>query len=168
MTLAAPVARDAFITAMRSRASSVTVVTTDGPAGRHGATVSAFSSLSADPPSVLVCLRADSRIATAVAQNGVYCVNILPDDQAALANRFAGAMDAQLGDRFDDLALAPGDYACPQLPGATSFHCELARNLTHGSHMIAIGHVIEITQGTALPLTYMDGGFHSLHPQVNT
>ena len=48
---------------MRQVAATVTVVTTDGPAGQAGATVSAFSSLSADPPSVLVCLKADTRIA---------------------------------------------------------------------------------------------------------
>ena len=54
--------RDNFLQAMRRVASSVTVVTTDGPHGRHGATVSAFCSVSADPPSVLICLRADSRI----------------------------------------------------------------------------------------------------------
>ena len=70
--------RDAFITAMRQVAATVTVVTTDGPAGQSGATVSAFTSLSADPPSVLVCLKADSRIAKAVRDNGVFCVNILP------------------------------------------------------------------------------------------
>jgi flavin reductase (DIM6/NTAB) family NADH-FMN oxidoreductase RutF len=48
------VARDPFIRAMRGVANSVAIVTTDGVAGRHGATVSAFCSVSADPPSVLV------------------------------------------------------------------------------------------------------------------
>jgi len=65
---------------MRQVAATVTVVTTDGPSGQAGATVSAFTSLSADPPSVLVCLRADSRIARAVQDNGVFCVNVLPED----------------------------------------------------------------------------------------
>ena len=60
------VSRERFVGAMREVAASVTVVTTDGPCGRHGATVSAFSSVSADPPTVLVCLHADSRIAKAV------------------------------------------------------------------------------------------------------
>jgi flavin reductase (DIM6/NTAB) family NADH-FMN oxidoreductase RutF len=53
---------------MRRVASSVTVVTTDGAAGRFGTTVSAFSSVSADPPTVLVCLFAQSRIAKATGQ----------------------------------------------------------------------------------------------------
>ena len=74
--LAESVPRKSFISAMRRVASSVTVVTTDGPGGRHGATVSAFYSV-ADPPSALVCLKADSRIARSVsARNGVFCVNV--------------------------------------------------------------------------------------------
>ena len=53
--------RQAFIDAMRQVASTVTVVTTDGPEGQAGATVSAFASLSAAPPSVLVCLKAGTQ-----------------------------------------------------------------------------------------------------------
>src|SRR6056297_3656043 len=85
--------RQNFIDAMRQVASTVTVVTTDGPAGQAGATVSAFSSLSADPPSVLVCLKDDSRIAKAVRENGVFCVNVLPEDAVKTAQSFAGAYD---------------------------------------------------------------------------
>ena len=85
--------RQAFIDAMRQVASTVTVVTTDGPEGQAGATVSAFTSLSADPPSVLVCLKADTRIALAVQGNGVFCVNILPEDAVEVAKAFAGMFD---------------------------------------------------------------------------
>ena len=61
------VSRDLFIKGMRQVASSVAVVTTLGAHGRHGATVSAFSSVSADPPQLLVCLRSASRIAASSA-----------------------------------------------------------------------------------------------------
>ena len=64
--------RQDFINAMRTVASSVSVVTTDGPVGRHGATVSAFCSVSADPPTLLVCLNSGSRIARTVAENGQF------------------------------------------------------------------------------------------------
>ena len=67
-------------------AATVTVVTTDGPAGMAGATVSAFTSLSADPPSVLVCLKADSRIAQTVRDNGVGVAN---SQQAQIFELFA-------------------------------------------------------------------------------
>ena len=85
--------RSLFIEAMRHVAQSVTVVTTQGADGCTGATVSAFSSLSADPPSVLVCLRSDSRIGLAVGRNRVFCVNVLPEGASALAGRFAGRFD---------------------------------------------------------------------------
>lgn len=154
--------RTRFITAMRQVAASVTVVTTDGVAGRHGATVSAFTSLSADPPSVLICLRAESRIARAVVQNGAYCVNVLPEDQADLARRFAGAMDEELSDRFDGVEV--DGEGCPALPGATAFHCRLGQQMAEGSHLILIGHVTHLAEGAGAPLAYMDGRFHRVRP----
>lgn len=164
MTGITAVERDRFIGAMRRVASSVTVVTTDGPAGRHGATVSAFNSLSADPPSVLVCLRADSRIARAVVENGQYCVNVLPDTCAEMAGRFAGAQDAELSDRFDGIELLPSEAACPVLAGSTAFHSTLGQSVEQGSHLILIGHVTHIFEGDASPLAYMDGRFHRVLP----
>jgi len=99
--------RSLFIEAMRHVAQSVTVVTTQGADGCTGATVSAFSSLSADPPSVLVCLRSDSRIGLAVGRNRVFCVNVLPEGASALAGRFAGRFDAEEPDRFRRHRLPP-------------------------------------------------------------
>ena len=65
--------REEFIEALRGVASSVSVVTTDGAAGRHGATVSAFCSVSADPPTLLVCLRGQSRIRSEERRVGKEC-----------------------------------------------------------------------------------------------
>lgn len=157
-------ARQAFITAMRKVASTVTVVTTDGPAGQSGATVSAFSSLSADPPSVLVCLKADSRIAQAVKDNGVFCVNILSEDAEELANRFAGAFDQTKPNRFEGLEITNTDEG-PILPKATSFACSLNRTVIHGSHAICIGDVTGISDAGEQPLTYMSGAFHVVRPK---
>ena len=61
--------REAFIAAMRQVAAGIAVVTTNGPAGRHSATDSTFCSVSADPPTVLICLGTERRIAKAVEQN---------------------------------------------------------------------------------------------------
>lgn len=156
--------RDAFITAMRQVAATVTVVTTNGRDRPAGATVSAFSSLSADPPSVLVCLREGSRIAGAVADSGRFCVNVLPEDAADLALRFAGAFDADRPDRFEGLALSAGEFG-PVLPQSLVFFCELERQITHGSHVICIGGVTGITHSGEKPLTYMLGDFHVVRPR---
>ncbi|MCY4291179.1 MAG: flavin reductase family protein, partial [Roseovarius sp.] len=116
--------RDAFISAMRRVAATVTVVTTDGPAGRMGATVSAFTSLSADPPSVLVCLKANSRIARSVTDNGSFCVNILPEDGEDMAKQFAGMFDSDTLDRFKGIEPIQTELG-PILPNATAFTCTL-------------------------------------------
>ena len=92
--------RTAFISAMRGVGASVTVVTTNGKARRRGATVSAFCSVSADPPTILVCLNGSSGIAEAVAENRLFNVNILRADQKVIAQRFSGRDDGHVTDRF--------------------------------------------------------------------
>src|SRR4030088_3827666 len=89
---AAPDIRAQFLDGMSRAAFCVNVVTTDGPAGRAGVTVSAMSSVSADgnSPTVLVCIHHQSRTAAAIVENGVFCLNILRDDQSDIADRFGG------------------------------------------------------------------------------
>ncbi len=148
--------RKEFINAMRTVASSVSVVTTDGVAGKHGATVSAFCSVSADPPTVLVCLNSGSRIAQTVAENGQFAVNILPETERAMAERFAGWRGED--DRFQGADWSDG--ACPALNGATVFFCSIEETSLAGSHHVFFGKVEAIQAGQARPLTYFDGAFH--------
>jgi len=157
------IGRSEFIDAMRRFASSVTVVTTNGPGGRHGATVSAFASVSADPPSVLVCLKADSRIARMVTRNRAFCVNVLQDSDERTADLFAGRLHLEAGDRFAGIALAESAYRPPVLAAsACAFSCDVAEAMLFGSHEIIIGHVREVRCGAAMPLTYLDGAYGSV------
>lgn len=94
------VSRNDFLCAMRRVASSVTVVTSEGEYGCYGATVSAFASVSADPPTVLVCLHKDSRIAETVVANAQFSVNVLSQDAAEDALTFACADAAARVDRL--------------------------------------------------------------------
>jgi len=158
--------RETFIAAMRQVAASVTVVTTDGRAGRHGATVSAFSSVSADPPTVLICLFAQSRIAKAVTENGVFCVNVLSETDAEIADRFAGRHDQRVGDRFSGIDCYGAPGTAPQLDGAAAFRCDLQQTIRAGSHLIVLGHVRDVIAGTSRPLTYSDGRYHRVLPQT--
>lgn len=155
--------RDAFIAAMRLVAATVTVVTTDGVAGKAGATVSAFTSLTADPPSVLVCLRSDSRIARSVAENGGFCVNVLPEDAVEVARAFACPSPDHAEDRFDGLDIAAARHG-PILPRATAFDCDLIEEVIHGSHAICIGRVVAISNAGQKPLAYLSGGYHIVRP----
>jgi flavin reductase (DIM6/NTAB) family NADH-FMN oxidoreductase RutF len=84
--------RRRFLIGMSHAACTVNVVTTDGAAGRHGVTVSAMVSVSADTPqpTLLVCIHHLSPVADALLKNGVFCVNVLREDQAHISDSFAG------------------------------------------------------------------------------
>jgi flavin reductase (DIM6/NTAB) family NADH-FMN oxidoreductase RutF len=160
------IARDDFIRAMRTVAHSVTVVTSDGPAGRWGSTVSAFTSVSADPPSILVCLNAESRIAATVKANGRYAVNVLREGESTLADRFAGRGVAPDTDRFDGVDLVDGAEQ-PSLAAAhTVFVCAVQDIVPCGSHWIVIGAVEAAISGAARPLAYLDGAYVAVIPQA--
>ncbi|WP_170335958.1 flavin reductase family protein [Ruegeria arenilitoris] len=158
------VSRDMFISAMRQVASSVTIVTTDGSAGRAGATVSAFTSLSADPPSVLVCLRSDSRIARTVAANGAFSVNVLPEDASHLAQKFSGMFDHAQRDPFQGIEMSEAPSGAV-LAGATSFNCTVEQTMTHGTHSVVVGSVSTVSEAGMRPLAYMAGAYHVVRPQ---
>ncbi len=154
---------DEFVAAMRQIATTVAVVTTNGPAGKHGATVSSFCSVSADPPSMLICLHDSSRIAECVKINKCFCINVLPQEMSAVADRFAGRQDDTLIDRFDDVDHTNdnGDNhpASPFIVGAVAFHCQLKTNHASGSHRVMIGRVEHIDGRIERPLTYLDGQY---------
>lgn len=160
------VPRETFISAMRRVAASVTVVTTDGPAGRAGATVSAFSSVSADPPTVLVCLYAQSRIAGFVQDNNRFCVNVLAEGAPDIADRFAGRHDERVTDRFDGIEVFAPKGQAPVIDGATAFQCDLQQVVRAGSHVIIVGHVRDVLDGAAAPLAYREGAYHRVVPHA--
>ena len=151
------VRRTEFIDAMRRVACSVSVVTTDGMAGRYGATVSAFCSVSADPPTVLVCLNASSRIAQHVRENGMFTLNVLAQDARHVAMRFAGMHDAEVADRFEGVDA--------DLAGATALRCDLVQVTEQATHLICIGAVQEVSLGSDQPLTYLGGRYGTVTGQ---
>jgi flavin reductase (DIM6/NTAB) family NADH-FMN oxidoreductase RutF len=134
--------RGAFLQAMAEAATGVTLVTTDGSAGLFGVTVSAFASVSADPPMVLACVHRKSPAASAIAANGGFCVNVLSAAQSFLADVFAGRSE-----RY-----APYDFGCADWQRAAggwrladavaSFDCELDREVAAGTHQVLIGRVL--------------------------
>lgn len=155
-----PVPRAVFLEFMRGVASSVAVVTTNGDAGKHGTTVSSFCSVSADPPTMLVCVDAQSRIAQMIRANGVFNINVLPQDGIEIAKRFAGADDGWLNDRFDGIKCS--DAKVPEIIGASVLSCVLVQSVLAGSHQICIGQVGGLAKGAAAPLTYFDGSYHQI------
>lgn len=152
--------RAVFIDAMRRAAASVTVVTTNGVAGRAGVTVSAMCSASADPPALLACIHQESTAVPAILGNGNFCVNILAEDQRHIAEWFAGLRREAAVDKFDCASWRDlGEYGLA-LDGALAvFGCRIAASHRVGSHFVLIGHPGIITRGDGLPLIYADRRF---------
>ena len=147
--------RGEYIEAMSRAVTGVTIVTTDGPAGLFGQTVSAMASVSADPPTLLVCIKTSSVITSAILQHGYFGVNILRADQRRVADTFAGrdtwaaAYDFGIS-RWDTLV-----SQAPMLVGAIGrFDCHLSQSLGVGSHSILFGEVTAAESHPGTPLLY--------------
>ena len=158
---AAPDIRAQFLDGMSRAAFCVNVVTTDGPAGRAGVTVSAMSSVSADgnSPTVLVCIHHQSKTAAAIVENGVFCINILRDDQSNIADRFGGR---ELGDadKFAYGRWVEGDTRAPRLADAVvAFDCRVLSAERVGTHHIFIGGVASVAIGYGTALIYADRAY---------
>lgn len=147
-----------FRKAMGSFAAGVTVVTACHDGRLVGTTVSAFSSVSMDPPLVMICLKRDSRTLAALNQARTFCVNILAHEQGDLAYRFA---KSGADDRFALTAVEAGVRGAPLLAGCvTAIECELHAAHDGGDHEILVGRVLRVvTDETKTPLVYVRGGF---------
>jgi flavin reductase (DIM6/NTAB) family NADH-FMN oxidoreductase RutF len=148
---------DLFRSALGRFATGVTIVTVRDREGRdHGMTVSAFSSLSLEPPLVLVSIGNDATMAAAMAAAESFAVNILSANQEALSRRFAGPVD----DRFADLPLERGPLGNAILDHVLAWiECKVLARHPAGDHVIVVG---EVHSGTALhgrPLLYYRGGY---------
>src|SRR5579859_7968202 len=149
---------------MRQWATGVTVVTTALGDARGGMTVSSFTSVSLEPPTVLVCLNKNSYCHDLVKQSGVYAVSMLAEGQDALSNRFAGLDAAFNEDRFVGLDITTAETGCPLLPGAIA-HLDCRVYSTHETltHTIFIAEVVfaEVDEQKQ-PLVYVNRAYRTL------
>lgn len=139
--------RQQFVDGMARVAASVAVVTSDGPAGRCGITVSSFTAVSADgaAPSVLVCVNKRASAAPVILANASFCANVLTEDQAALSDLFSGRSGVSGEDRFAAVPWHTGPAGNPILEGAAvSFDCRLSGSFPWETHHLLIGHVVAV------------------------
>jgi len=142
-----PHMRQQFVDGMSYVASTVNVVTTDGPAGRAGVTVSAMSSVSADgpAPTLLVCVHHKSPAAAAIVENGVFCVNVLREDQSFISNTFAGIIKTGDGDKFSCTEWETTETGAPRVrEPMVAFDCRMLSGERVGTHHVFVGEVAEI------------------------
>ena len=152
-----PVDEFRFRTVLSRFASGVTVVTAVGGDGvDHGMTVSAFCSLSLDPPLILVCIDHGTVMHGIVEGAKTFTVNILADDQEDLARKFSDPDN----DRFEGTSYTRGANGLALLTGAAAWlECALAQRYEGGDHTIFVGRVEAADAADAQPLVYYRGGY---------
>lgn len=124
-------------------------------------TVSAFSSVSLDPPLVLVCADRSSDTHEVIRQGRVFSVSILAEGQEDLSNRFARAEDEHR--RFEGLVCDDGATGCPRIPSAVAWlDCRVVQAIEAGDHVVYIGEVERAAREERRPLLYHGGRYHRL------
>lgn len=124
-------------------AGTVNIVTTDGIAGKRGVTVSAATSVSDDPPSVLVCLNQNRLENTWFEKNGVFALNTLCGSHEKLATVFAGEGHLDMDARFKTANWETIETGSPILKGARmSLDCKIVDVKKVATHLIIIGEVV--------------------------
>jgi flavin reductase (DIM6/NTAB) family NADH-FMN oxidoreductase RutF len=152
--------QDVFRRVVSHFASGVTIITTGEHGALYGTTASAVSSLSMDPPMMLVCLNRSSSTHDAIKRSGVFAINILAEGQGDLAYRFASK---RIVDRFEGVDHSIADNGVPVLGGSlASIVCETEELANGGTHTVFLARVLAATSGEGEPLTYYRGKFGRL------
>ncbi len=165
----------AFKQGMRTLVGAVSVITTHTTYSTSGddrmpigLTATSVSSLSADPPSLLVCVNRKTEIATALTPGASFAVNVLTIDQIAVARTFGGQTSAKGRDRFAEGTWHRSlESGVPLLSDCrAAFVCTVAKVQDWETHHVVIGSVIEVHvfNAQALPLAYCDGAYQTLKP----
>ena len=133
-----------FRTALGRFATGVTVVTTKTPTEARGMTANAFSSLSLDPPLVLVCYDNKASSLKMVQEAKKFAINFLSEEQKSASDWFAGkGRDAE--DQFADIPHEIGENGSPLITGHVGvLECDLHEELPGGDHTIVVGRVTRV------------------------
>lgn len=156
----------AFKLAMRALPGAVTIVAAQDARGdSHGLTATAMCSLSASPPSLLLCLNGNSALAQALKPGSVLGVNLPGADQVEIARAFGGMAGVTGRGKFTVGAWVRGEYGAPLLANArVAFECSVAEIIEHATHRIVIAaiHDVRIGQVGRAALLYHERAFRTL------
>jgi flavin reductase (DIM6/NTAB) family NADH-FMN oxidoreductase RutF len=145
-----PVDPSDYVNAIAQHVSSVCVVTTEVGGERFGLTATAVSSVSADPPRLLVCVNKSGLTHDKIREAGRFAVNVLSEEQDNLAMVFAG-MGGAVADRFQTGDWTAMNTGAPVLVGAVAaFDCLLGETSDQASHTILFGDVVATANRTGV------------------
>lgn len=142
--------------------TGVAVVTATAAGRLFGGTVNAFTSLTLEPPQVLVCLAESSNTWSAIAQSGAFAVNLLAADQVEMARLFA----SKDPDKFAQVDHELGPVGAPLLPGSlAAFECVLVTAVLSATHRVLLGRVVGVTADPARdPLVFFRSRLYEEFP----
>jgi flavin reductase (DIM6/NTAB) family NADH-FMN oxidoreductase RutF len=150
---------------MRLWTCGVTVVTSSDGAHHAGMTASSFTSISLEPPLVLVCLHKEAETSGLVYKTGLYAVSFLGEDQELISNQFAGYTQLPEGaDRFYNVETFTHTTGCPILRDAIAWlDCRVYGIHDGGTHWVYIGEVIATGRlpDPAWPLVYHNRAYRA-------
>lgn len=137
------------------------MITSRGAHTDHGMTATAFSSVSLDPPLVLVCVITANEGAEVIRKNGVFAVNILAAEQEPLSNYFASRSRPRGRDAFSEVPHREVVTGAPVLDGVAGFlDCRLVATHEAGDHLIFIGEVTALGCNEEVsPLLFHSSGY---------
>jgi flavin reductase (DIM6/NTAB) family NADH-FMN oxidoreductase RutF len=158
-----PISSEAFRDALRHFPAGVTIVTIKSGLEVHGLTVSAFASISPEPPLILVCIDHRHHAHDLFKEPGAtFAVNILREDEQELSNRFAYVKDE---DRFAAGQWTVAVTGAPVLEDALAWlDCTVFSHQRAGTHTIYVGEVqaSSVPHAEEHPLVYWNRAYHSL------
>jgi flavin reductase len=158
------ITQQSYRDAMARLGAAVSVVTTDGPAGRSGFTASAVCSVTDEPPTLLVCLNRASGLAPVFKANGVLCVNVLSAAHQALSVLFGSKVVGETDARFEVAKWSVLGTGAPVLEGAVvSFDCRIVQNTDVGTHTVYFCEVEGLQSGSIHEgLIYFGRAYHRI------
>jgi len=153
--------KENFRLAMRGFAGTITIITTRAGSVRLGATATSVISISMEPPSMLVSIHFESRLARAIRDSGFFCVNVLTEQQEGYSRMFAGPIKRDA--RFSGVDWQDDPDGLPYLESAqSSMSCRVASEFQFGTHCMFAGEIIRVRRSdTVRPLIYLDGDYVS-------
>lgn len=153
-----------FRDALGSFATGVTVITTKGPDEPYGMTANAFSSVSLDPPLILVCVIKGTLGADSIERNGIFAVNVLSEAQEPISRYFASKSRPRGPDAFQEISHAHAATGAPIIDDTAAYlDCRLAASHEAGDHVIFIGEVMALgINPEHRPLLFHQGKYHYL------
>jgi flavin reductase len=155
---------DSFRRGFRRLASGVCCITTRWRDRPHGFLATSVSSLSGQPPALIVCVSRDVSSHESFRDAGVLCVNVLAESEKSVAVLFSDKSRRDL--RFADRSWTAMRTGAPVFGGAlVAFDCEIDTTIPYATHTIFICRIVDALIGAAVdaaPLLYFDGSFREL------